>query len=539
MYFLQKKIWNRCPLVIFPAFISIIYYWSLAGAWFFCFDRITGLGKAVGMQYHYLLIKMFPVELDADYLLSLCLIAAFIIFLQFLILSTIRFLPTHQLVLKFNYALPDYIYAISALFFLSVSLFLVNDVLVYSLILDESVYLNIRSANIPYYSIHQLACWAMMLCVTIPLSWSLMNKINENGNYNLSIIYWISFFVCNGYLVFIGSRHETFLCGFIVLLMLGNNIKTALKHRVLLLIILIVWIAILALNDPFRSLTPIVSRKIGLTYLISTPDKKTEAEWYRVDRSFIEHHNVGLSKQALAEELNRDTILVSGTDTFRIRKHDLTNYWKEGVDKIVINNDTLIISNPHVSEAYYQLSIKEKILKALSGIIYSNEMFTGHFSLYGVLHEHIPVQTAISFKYLLYSFVPKFMGEDRPLSSYEYYAHRLNFPETQGFTINHITAWYLNFSYLGILLGPIALILFLFAPLLLVYYTKSEMNKQIGMFVVSCIVAFAAMIIRSGPESYKTWLYEGILMPYIILLSGFIFQKLFQLLKTKFINKEL
>jgi hypothetical protein len=139
----------------------------------------------------------------------------------------------------------------------------------------------------------------------------------------------------------------------------------------------------------------------------------------------------------------------------------------------------------------------------------------------------------MSFKYLLYSFVPKFIQEKRPLSSYEYYADSLGFPSTQGFTINHITSWYLNFSLWGILLGPIMLAIFIFMPLLLMYHSKIDNYKTAFLFVLCCIVAFAAMIVRSGPEAYKTWLVEGIVMPFILFNSGAYFRRMLQLKWSK------
>lgn len=511
----------------------ILYYWSIAGAWFFIFDRLTGLGKLIGMQYHYLFDKMFPVNLDSHYLISLWMMGLFIIIFQLLILYGVRFFSLYQLKVNFHYTGSDLFYSLVALIFLAISIYFVYDVIIYSLILNESVYLNIRSSGIPYYSIHQLACWAMMLSITIPLVLYLISRLNQQENQNPGVLYWIVFAICNVYMVFIGSRHEAFLCGSIVLLMLGVYNKELLKHRILVLTIFFVWIGILALNDPFRSLTPLVCKKIGLTNLITTSQKRNEAEWYRVDRTFITHHNSAKSNQIVVDEMNRDTILYNNTDTIHIKKQVLIEYWKAGKDFIVNHNDTFKISNPHTSEVYYHLSIEDKVIKALSGILYSNEMFTGHFSLYGVLHHHIQVNTAMSFKYLLYSFIPKFIQEKRPLSSYEYYADSLGFPSTQGFTINHITSWYLNFSLWGILLGPIILALFIFMPLLLMYHSKIDNYKTAFLFVLCCIVAFAAMIVRSGPEAYKTWLVEGIVMPFILFNSGAYFRRMLQLKWSK------
>lgn len=65
---------------------AALYYWSLFGAWYVVIDKTGG---SSGKHYHYLERKMFPVALDGDYLLTLCLYAAFIILVQLALLMLI------------------------------------------------------------------------------------------------------------------------------------------------------------------------------------------------------------------------------------------------------------------------------------------------------------------------------------------------------------------------------------------------------------------------------------------------------------------
>jgi hypothetical protein len=80
IYFLTWKIWKKTKQIAFPIGISLLYYWSLLGAWFIIFDGLTGQkGKEFGHHYYYLFEKMFPVHADNSYLLTISLYALFII----------------------------------------------------------------------------------------------------------------------------------------------------------------------------------------------------------------------------------------------------------------------------------------------------------------------------------------------------------------------------------------------------------------------------------------------------------------------------
>ncbi len=58
----------------------ILYVWTLAGAWFFIGDAATGFhGHRIGLAYYYLMEKMFPFELDGDYVKALALYGVFLL----------------------------------------------------------------------------------------------------------------------------------------------------------------------------------------------------------------------------------------------------------------------------------------------------------------------------------------------------------------------------------------------------------------------------------------------------------------------------
>jgi hypothetical protein len=80
---LALLLWLKTGHVGFPVGIGFLYFWSLYGAWSIVTDQ---LGGDSGKRYDYLLAKMFPVELDENYLWSLLLYATFIILVELTIL---------------------------------------------------------------------------------------------------------------------------------------------------------------------------------------------------------------------------------------------------------------------------------------------------------------------------------------------------------------------------------------------------------------------------------------------------------------------
>jgi hypothetical protein len=161
---------------------------------------------------------------------------------------------------------------------------------------------------------------------------------------------------------------------------------------------------------------------------------------------------------------------------------------------------------------------KEKKLadKALIQFIFSNELFAANFSMYGVLSKNVNPQFGISFRYLFYAIVPRFIRDNRPPDSYNYYATSVKAKEGQGYTIHHVTGWYLNFGIFGIILGAV------FLSILWVSFHNALFKMQEGrrllfrVFIIICfatIVAEMPQIIRAGPEAYKSIFLEAFIFP--------------------------
>lgn len=151
----------------------------------------------------------------------------------------------------------------------------------------------------------------------------------------------------------------------------------------------------------------------------------------------------------------------------------------------------------------------------------SNEAFAAHFSLYGVL----ATGTAPKFGYSLYSLacsiIPRILWPERPPDIYLYYSQSVGAIENQGYSLHHATGWYLNFGYPGVLIGALVLGLLWTRTLT----ARQRIRKQTGLlFRLAAVIGpwlFAAglpPLIRSGPEGYKGFVLECLLIPVAVLV---------------------
>jgi len=520
--YLQVRIWKVERNIIFPIFTGIFYYWSLAGSWLFTFDNLSGLGKSVGFQYYDLLEKMFPVEFDGIYLQSIWMYGVFIVLFQLLVWFALhRMNRASPTIANAKYeTLNSNAFALMALFFFAVSLFLVKDVIVYSLILNESVYLNMRAATMNGYVIHQYACWIIVVCLFIYLGLSLRKESRWVEVKKPSVFFWSVFAFCNAYLIFIGSRHEVFFGGVVVLILMSYPYRSIRKSWKLFASVIAIWMFILMLNDPFRSLTPVIARQAGLTSILNSKENDANALLYHQDRTFVAHKSSEQTARIVETNAIKDTVIYLKKDSLVLNRNLFLNQVAEHPNYLIIDGQQIDIVDTHASLRYQNNSALTKLSLTLSNLVFSNELFAGHFSMYGVLKKNVQPNYGISFKNLIYSFIPSSLVKERPQDAYTFYSREMKFRGTQGFTINYITAWYLNFSYFGLILGP----LFLAGLILLPFYfsRKSTSNRgQLFSVLAMCgITGFAAMMIRSGPESFKALLYESVLIPIVVVAIG-------------------
>ena len=146
----------------------------------------------------------------------------------------------------------------------------------------------------------------------------------------------------------------------------------------------------------------------------------------------------------------------------------------------------------------------------------SNEAFAAHFSMYGVLATNTPPRFGYSLYSLICSVVPRVFWPDRPKDIYLYYSDSVGAIQNQGYSLHHATGWYLNFGYAGVALGAMVLGLVWAGCLNAHQRIRPKSGLVFRLFATIAPWAFAAglaPLVRAGPEGYKGFLIEGLLIP--------------------------
>jgi hypothetical protein len=144
----------------------------------------------------------------------------------------------------------------------------------------------------------------------------------------------------------------------------------------------------------------------------------------------------------------------------------------------------------------------------------SNEAYGAHFSMYGVLAAGVEPQFGYSLYSLACSVIPRVVWPDRPPDIYLYYSQSVGAIQNQGYSLHHATGWYLNFGYPGVALGAVVM------GLVWAYCLNAHRRARSGLLfrlfgtvAPWLFVACLPPLIRAGPEGYKGFLIEGVMIP--------------------------
>jgi hypothetical protein len=146
----------------------------------------------------------------------------------------------------------------------------------------------------------------------------------------------------------------------------------------------------------------------------------------------------------------------------------------------------------------------------------SNEAFAAHFSMYGVLSAGVAPKFGYSLYALVCSIVPRIVWPGRPLDIYFYYSDQVGAIQNQGYSLHHATGWYLNFGIAGVALGAVVL------GLIWAYCLNAHQRIRAGsglafrLFATTApwlFVAYLPSLVRAGPEGYKGFVIEAVLIP--------------------------
>ncbi|OFX79102.1 MAG: hypothetical protein A2X12_10410 [Bacteroidetes bacterium GWE2_29_8] len=460
--FLTYKIWRLTNDLSIIVGFSLLYYWTLAGAWFFVGDQLLGeIGKDYGLHYHYLLKKMFLVSLDKYYLYSIVLYSLFIILIQLTLLLLLKYK-------KYKIPSPSYVkntifeanhYSVIIISFLSaiISFIILKNDILYALNNNMSVYTITRGSTSKLFTIHQIfnhiSVFSLIYGLVVYLSGNEGVYIYSKKSKLITLLYIILIFTVIVYISMLGNKHELMFSGiFGILFLIVNNHKDALKKIIIMLIIIIIP---LFLNDASRRITPKIAHMF------------TKSSSYIKNAKSIEDNN---------------------------RNNDINN-----------------------------IDAMETIKSSSLSFLFSNEMFCAHFSMYGVLKNNLKLTYGSSIKNFIASFIPKILKPSRPEDIYTYYASQLKMVSGQGYTINHATGWYLNFGIIGIILGGFIFGLSWFVSIyfnFFEYVKKRNYYRFISIMLPMLFVANIPFMIRTGPEGYKSLIFEAIVIPLLIVSSS-------------------
>lgn len=462
IFFLGYKIYARTKDLSFILGLGLIYYWTLAGAWFFIPDGLHIVdGKSMGLGYYYLFQKMFYVYVDNYYLQTIILYSVFIIFLEIILLLVCIRKKTEIKTIKPMH-INNYFMMVICIISVVASFFILKEDIFYAIKWNKSIYLITRHTTNRFYSIHQIFNLIAILSVFIGFVIYLPGKdskyiISRHQKVIMPIFIFLIILV-ELYFSILGNKHEIFFSGiFILLLYFYNTIKRNMKHLVYIILIILIP---LILNDAMRKYSATI---LHLTYI------------------------------------------------------KIYNYSGKSMDT----------DNGNQYEGI-NINLNKTIRETYLNMILNNEMFCGHFSLYGVLKNDISITKGSSIIYLMKSFVPRLIIQNRPKDIYSYYAESLHLKPDQGYTINHATAWYLNFGIFGIFLGSGILGLlwgFVYNKFHNLVHYKNTFIYILCIISYSGFVAELPNIIRNGPEAYKDLLFSALFLPAIIIYLAYITER--------------
>jgi hypothetical protein len=144
----------------------------------------------------------------------------------------------------------------------------------------------------------------------------------------------------------------------------------------------------------------------------------------------------------------------------------------------------------------------------------SNEAYGSHFSMYGVLADGVEPKFGYSLYSLACSVIPRVLWPDRPPDISTYYSESVGAIQNQGYSLHHATGWYLNFGYPGVALG--AIVMGLVWAYCLNAHRRTRSGHLFRLFATVAPWLFVACLpplIRAGPEGYKGFLIEGVMIP--------------------------
>lgn len=126
------------------------------------------------------------------------------------------------------------------------------------------------------------------------------------------------------------------------------------------------------------------------------------------------------------------------------------------------------------------------------------------FSTYIVVNKKIPSFDGGSLRFLFSSLIPRFLGKERPLDPYTYFATKAGILDETGWGLGYLADWLMNFGMGGVLIGLLLLVQ------LHAFAYRASLNSFTGQFIFAAFVSYFPMLIR-GPMDFKSLFYHTVL----------------------------
>jgi hypothetical protein len=452
---LTSKIWKATKSWCFVVGICCIYYWSLMGSWFVCIDLLNNnMLQKYGLHYYHIYDLLFEVKLDYNYLMTISLYGLFIIIFQIMLLYLIKSTKSQMSDLSKNTLTFN---SINATVIAIACLFL--------------------SFAIEFEDIMYAIKFGDSIYTVTRNSSSKFYTFHQLANQVSILIIFFAFI-----LILRKSSDE------------NNVLKIEKKYNWLVITTLIIVILYLtSLGNKHELFTA------GIFSIV----------YFMHDRKLLDKRNLNLLWL-----IPFFVLPLMFNDPIRALLPKIINSIMN-VDEYNLSPNTIAMMR---TSGYGSQNVSEISNSAFYNMVFSNEMFYAQFSLYGILLFKMPYMMGASLISLFSSFIPKVFGLTRSMDAYTYYSIMAHTKEGQGYTINHIAAWYLNFGIFGIVLG--AVVLAYFFTINNWFLNRIKNNKINFLLKLSpfLMASFIPNLIRTGPEGYKSVIFEGLLIPMFFIL---------------------
>ncbi|HYG49597.1 MAG TPA: hypothetical protein VD905_01790 [Flavobacteriales bacterium] len=258
--YLGWRIWKETRQFSFPLGIFFLYYWSLLGAWFLVYDDMTGgAGENFGLHHYVYFKRLFPVNMDGDYFLSITYYALFIVVAEVCILYFVKKKPLNKDEKREGISINYSILLLGACAGIILSIYLVFDQIIVAAETKRSIYTVTRFTENKFFAFHQLLNQAAIIALYIALVAYISGpngRFIKGGN---SVKTYIGLFAATIFIecsmLLLGNKREILFGGVFGMVFYLMNVAGSVNYKKIGIIASFVVIP-LFFNDSLRAYSP-------------------------------------------------------------------------------------------------------------------------------------------------------------------------------------------------------------------------------------------------------------------------------------------